>query len=206
LAKQKTKSPISILAEIGKIKGVQDFYLAGGTALTLLIGHRGSLDLDFFREAPFKNQDLIASLRDHFNLKIQEDQEKTLHVSLDGIRVSFLEYPYPLLGTTEWRGVRLASIIDIALMKIIGIHQRGEKKDFIDLYWILKKEKKTLWDIFSLFEKKFNRVSYDWMSFYKSLVFFKDANKSGPLLMEKENWDEVKIFFKKEVKKLIRLK
>ena len=98
-------------------------------------------------------------------------------------------------------GIRIASILDIACMKLDAVSGRGTKRDFIDLYFICQKEK--LAKIFKLFEKKYQKADYNLAFIQKSLVYFIDAEKDEmPKMIKKVSWEEVKRFFEKEVLKL----
>ena len=184
-----------------KIKetGILDrFYLAGGTALSLILGHRKSIDLDFFSASFPKTEILLAGLKP-LNPKIINQDKGTLDLYIDGVKVSFLEYNYPLIGDfLEFDGVRLASLSDIACMKLSAISSRGSKKDFIDLYFILKKE--GLDNILSLFKKKFQGVDYQMAHILKSLVYFEEADRDpDPVFLVPFDWGEAKQKIKEKV-------
>jgi len=86
------------------------FYLAGGTALALLLGHRISIDLDFFSENAFSVSSLVLQLNTLGNLKIEDQSENTFNGSLDGVKISFFYYPYPLLFPTKKIDLRRSSL------------------------------------------------------------------------------------------------
>lgn len=119
------------------------FILPAGTALALQIGHRDSIDFDFFTVEPFDTKLLFAKIESHFTshilLRVQ-DELNTLEIIVDGtIRLSFMTYPYTLITpvvTTEF--FDLASITDIGCMKLSAITSRTAYKDYVDLYFILK--------------------------------------------------------------------
>ena len=119
-------------------------YLADGTALALLIGHRDSVDLDFFSETSFSSLQLFNKLNEvlisNNILKVQEEKD-TLTVLVDKkIKISFFSYPYTLIKPlirSEY--INLAAIEDIGLMKLSAITGRTAIKDYVDLYWILQK-------------------------------------------------------------------
>ena len=120
-----------------------DFYLAGGTALALQIGHRESIDFDFFSEKKFNNNKLFEQIKNNlsaYQVKKVQDEKDTLTVILDNqSKISFFFYPYPLLEPliTE-KYLNLASIRDIACMKLSAIVNRSVQKDYVDLYFILQ--------------------------------------------------------------------
>ncbi|MCL4393050.1 nucleotidyl transferase AbiEii/AbiGii toxin family protein, partial [Patescibacteria group bacterium] len=131
-----TKNSLALLKDI---KSVSSFYLAGGTALSLQMGHRISYDLDFFTQEVFDTDKLLKSLNEVFKLHDVILTDGSLRGFTDDCEISFFLYQYPLVNKKEvYDGIFLASIKDIALMKIIAIGSRGARKDFYDLYFILK--------------------------------------------------------------------
>ena len=116
-------------------------------------------------------------------------------------------YPYPLLFKThKFLGIEIADIKDIAAMKISAIGDRGTKRDFIDLYFILNEAKVlTLEEAFKLYDKKFKVLSQNKIYLLKSLVYFDNADKDkSPKMIKKVSWQKVKKFFISEQKKLIK--
>ena len=85
------------LADLLSANALSGFYLAGGTGLALHLGHRRSLDLDFFREDSFSNDLLLAKVQSAGRVLIRARDEDTLHLDLDEVKVSFLRYPHPAL-------------------------------------------------------------------------------------------------------------
>lgn len=187
------------------VLGVEGFYLAGGTALALQLGHRLSEDFDFFINGDFKHYDIIDRLKVFPDLKILEERRGTLYCIVNNIKLSFISYKYPLLYNTVSYKVKLADIRDIALMKITAISGRGSKKDFVDLYFICKEGYSPEF-LFSLLEQKFQGVNYNRYHLIKSLAYFEDADKEPELeMLQPVNWHEVKEFFIDAQQKLARL-
>ena len=116
----------------------------------------------------------------------------TLNTYLNGVKLQFLEYPYPLIKpTTKWGSISLSSVEDIAATKIQTIGMRGSKKDFVDLYFLLKQF--TLPELFALMAKKYARVDYSQTHLLKSLVYFADAETQPlPKMHQPVTWDQVK--------------
>ncbi len=167
------------------------FYLAGGTALALQLGHRQSSDLDWFTPNFPKMQLLLQHLH-KYKIAITQTAPGTLDCLIDGVKVSFMEYTYPMIKhLIEFDGIKMAHTLDIACMKITAISSRGSKKDFIDLYKVL--ETITLDELFVLFEKKYNGVQYNKMHILKSLTYFDDAESDpDPDYLEPIEWETVK--------------
>ncbi len=192
------------LALLKDIKTINNFYLAGGTALSLQIGHRISYDLDFFTHNTFDSDMLLKSLNRVLKLKKVTITEGSLRGFSNECEISFFLYQYPLIDKKEiYNNIYLASIKDIALMKIIAIGSRGLKKDFYDLYFILKNYYKIT-DLFNIFSKKFGENDINQFHYIKSLTFFEMADNDHTLinLISNVSWDEVKIFFKEQSKLL----
>lgn len=170
---------------------ITPFYLAGGTALALQLGHRQSLDFDFFSDFNFNRLNLLRELGQYGDVMRFSETEGTLHCSLNGVKLSFFYYPHPTIELLQVDRLRLASIIDIALMKFEAIAGRGDKKDFIDLYFILRNH--ALPD---LLKKHSEKYGMDWSNRYhllKSLVYFNDADdQPSPLMFEDVTWMQVK--------------
>ena len=174
--------------------GITDAWtLAGGTALALQLGHRYSEDLDFFRTEFFDVSDLLARLAHVGNIHVQSRTGDTLHVRLAGLRISFLKSELPLLfPASEYRGLMLADPRDIAVMKVIAIGGRGSRKDFIDLYCLLKGGM-NLPEILSLIGKRFDNIDFNTYHLQKSLVWFEDAEAEPmPDMIRDIEWPSVR--------------
>ena len=171
---------------------VSEFYLAGGTALALELGHRISIDLDFFSVNDFSTQKIADRLKEKGHLEISSQDEDTLNGLLNGVKISFFKYPYQLLSPTkEYGGVALADERDIAAMKILAISHRGSKKDFVDLFVLLKIY--SLTDLLEFFNKKYKDYNYNTLHILKSLLYFTDADLDPePMYINAIAWSEVK--------------
>ena len=184
----------------------QTFYMAGGTCLALQLGHRISIDFDFFTQEEFSENSrtqLINKLKNLGSFEIIENKEGTLHARLNNVQLSFFYYPYKLLKpTVSWQKIRLAQLEDIAPMKLNAIIGRGSKKDFIDLFMISKKIR--LKKIFALCVKKFSNYPSFYLQAARALVFFNDADREPmPKMLINLNWDDIKLFFETEIKKIM---
>lgn len=186
------------------------WYLAGGTALALQVGHRRSLDLDFFTDKKSFHAERVERLLSAAGVwRTTRKQEGTLYGELDKAKISFIAYPFflhkePLLHAGT---VSLLSPKDIAVMKIIAISQRGKKRDFFDLYW-LSLNTQPLSSSIAAVHKQYT-VRTNLTHILKSLVYFDDAeNDPEPVISFDASWKKVKQFFTKEVpviaEKLIR--
>lgn len=188
-----------------------DWYLAGGTALALYAGHRQSVDLDFFSPqgtlgtSPlierFKNTDWETTL----------EREGTLYGVLAGAKMSFIAYPsFKHTEKSHWYGnVRVLTPMDIAVMKIIAISQRGRKRDFIDLFWYVQ-NKESLLVVMKKLPAQYPSVTHGYHHILESMMYFVDAEADPmPKLFFDADWKTIKAYFQAEVpnvaKELLRL-
>jgi hypothetical protein len=199
------KSTKDILDILSKQQFIRNFYLAGGTALALQYGHRISIDLDFFSQKNFSTDKLISEISKLGKFELLNREENTVDGLLNGVKVSFIGYPYCLLkDKIDYQGfIKLADASDIAVMKIMAVSGRNTKKDFIDLFWHMQKAGINLSDVLDLVDKKYADIKYDRYHIFKSLSYFVDADKEPmPKMLAQLRWKNIKIFFVKEVKRL----
>jgi len=193
----------SDLELLGRIPEVKQFYLAGGTALALLIGHRYSVDLDFFTTQKFSTTELLKKLLAHPNCVKQSMSEGTLYVELNNVSCSFIYYQYPLIDQTvssRWQ-IELASIVDIGAMKVNAIDGRGRRRDFIDLYFITQSRSMDV--VWEDFKKRYAETDLSTFHVKKSLTYFGDADGDPmPEMIKPVDWKKVRAFFEKETKGL----
>jgi hypothetical protein len=180
------------------------FYLAGGIGLALRLGHRRSKDFDFFTP----HGDPVIPLRDRLlripGFHVNDEREGTMHATLLGVGVTFLNYPYPLLQPPDplIPGVPVASLPDIAAMKLSAIVARGRRRDFVDLHAICGRI--PLAEALDAFRRKAGAAYYNPQIIAKALVYFIDAEKDAmPDLLVPVAWDDVKRFFEGEVRRLL---
>ena len=114
--------------------------LVGGTALALQYGHRRSVDLDFFGNTTEDIDELTEALHDSVECVVRGNCSKRIKsYMLNGVKVDIVNYDYPWIGDfVDEEGLRLASPQDIAAMKVNAVMGRGTKKDFIDVYFLLR--------------------------------------------------------------------
>ncbi len=171
------------------------FYLAGGTALALQFGHRLSQDLDFFTADLFDEQSLIQTLQTLEDFSLVAEAPHTLHTTIQGSRVTYLGYTYPLLFPfLRFLDVAVADPRDIACMKVSAIASRGTKRDFVDLY--VSAQRFGLAKILEWFDRKYAQTHHNKLHLLKSLTFFDDAEKDPmPRMLVLLDWEDVKRFF-----------
>ena len=188
---------------LGRKNLLAGWTLAGGTALALQFGHRRSIDLDLFNADEFDPRSLLKALAKVGKVSVQSQNASTLHISFNGVRISFLALERPILFPgTPYRELMIADPRDIAVMKLIAIGGRGSRKDFVDLYFILNAIG-GLDTIFELLAVRFENLDYSDSHLRKSLVYFEDAeHEPMPHMLREVSWDDVKAAITDEVRRL----
>jgi predicted nucleotidyltransferase component of viral defense system len=191
-------------------------YLAGGTAVYLYLKHRISVDLDFFTPENFNLEIFIHGIKkcfDDVDVELMEKNTVILFISKEKIKFSLFFFPYELLSETQSYVLQndiicpLASLEDIEAMKAVAVNQRGSAKDFIDLYFILKKTGHWFDDILKLVRKKYDLEKEYEYQLRTSFIYFDDAEREVDSIflvkedgkyekIRKNEWEEIKTFFK----------
>ena len=204
------KNRYELLKKISEIVSIDDYYMIGGTALSLQLGLRESYDFDFCVKNPFNNEILLKELQSIGNVEVIQNQKGTCDVLLNEVQVSFFYYPNKVIKefieTDEIPNLKIASILDIAIMKIIAIGGRGAKKDFFDLYNIIKKCNIQVDELINgLKQKCGNNINY--VNIIMGLSYFEDAeDEILPNTFIDYNWENIKKFFiefQKEVQNIL---
>lgn len=180
--------------------------LAGGTGLALQTGHRISDDFDFFRVDLPDSRELHEKLRCFGDYETLQESKHTLTVLLRGTKLSFFKAHAPFLFPgVPYRSFRIADIREIALMKLLAITNRGSRKDFIDLYIILREET-TLQDYFEMLPEKYDASTLNTYSILKSLTYFDDAEREPmPRMLVPFKWEECRSFFLRAAHSIVLL-
>jgi hypothetical protein len=159
-------------------------YLAGGPAVALHLGHRLSLDLDFFTPHDLDSlqwfKGLQISFSGDFTVSAVKIEKNTLVVTMNSTGFSLFVYPYELMETTvsdDSLPTPLASLRDLALMKLIAVNQRGACKDFIDLKFIMENTDLTFEGLLQDFGRKYAVGEEIFFQLKKSLIYFDDAER-----------------------------
>lgn len=188
-----TVSPecFELLKRIHASSAFHEFALAGGTSLSLRIGHRISVDLDFFSEKNFNSENLAEIISKEFrNCIVLVIEKNTVNVMIESIKVQFLGHLYGTLRPYEiLEDTKHYSFEDIAAMKLNALANRGEKKDFWDYSFLL--ERLLPLDTIEHFQRKYQKR--DPWHVIKSLSYFQDAdNQPDPIIIKPVSWQEVK--------------
>ena len=190
---------------VSTVPTVQRSYLAGGTALALHLGHRVSIDLDFFTQEPLDEKILLNDLLRLKEFKKEALAWRTVMGSVGKTKFSFFYYQYPLLAKTlPFEGIQLLDKPDIAAMKIQALGDRGTKRDFIDLYFLARDY--GLDKMLEFYNQKYGDLKEKSYHLVRSMNYFADAEADEKKLemLVPTPWEEVKKFFQKETLRLSR--
>jgi len=181
---------------------ISPFYLAGGTSLALQIGHRQSIDFDFFTEGDFNTARIVEHLRNIGKFELFDRSVDTLNGAINDVQISFFSYKYPLLNDFHQHlKLSLADMFDIALMKLEAISGRGIKKDFVDLYFLL--ERFSISELLRKYPQKYGVEISNHYHLLKSLVYFEDAEQQPmPTMLQNVSWKDIKGKIVLEVSKI----
>jgi len=190
-----------LLKNIQSIPEFNGLRLVGGTALALLIGHRKSVDLDFFG-AWDKQLDLLKLLSQCGKVKLvkQSPHGSVQIFKVNNVKVDIVSLPYEWLAPPiEEDGVRLASLCDIAAMKLHAITNRGRKRDFLDLAVFL--DHFSLSEMLAFYNQKYTNISP--FLVMRSLTYFEEAEKDRmPKMLVPLTWLKAKKRIQETVQQL----
>jgi len=191
------KTTLGLIKAIQSVPEFKTLKLVGGTNLALQIGHRKSVDIDLFGNLEIDSTLIVKKLKKIGDVKVIS-LSKTINIFfLNNIKVDIVNYPYKWLNNPIiFDKINLASLNDIAAMKLSAITNRGSKKDFIDLFFLLKK--RSLKQMLFLYLQKYSEGNE--FLVLKSLGYFDDADQEPmPFMFEKTEWSEVKNKIKQTV-------
>ncbi|MEQ1796958.1 MAG: nucleotidyl transferase AbiEii/AbiGii toxin family protein [Lacibacter sp.] len=202
MLQRKTVEPdtLSLIYSLQEKEYTQSFLLVGGTALALQLGHRTSTDIDFFTNVRFDVPDLLTSLQLDYSVEIRQQMRHALLTMINTVKTDFVFQPSDMIEQPFIsEQVRMASLKEIAAMKIGAITARGKKRDFIDLYCLL--DHFTLPEILDAFLTKYKNSTPELA--IRSLFYFEDAETDiEPKCFFPYNWKNIKEKIKKEASKL----
>lgn len=204
---EETISPtcFRLIQELSRQSFLNQFYLVGGTALSLQLGHRKSIDLDFFSQNEFEPMKWKSSVHALGEVESLELRRNNLSCKINKTKLEFLYFAYPNhFPLVSWEGIKMLDPKDIALFKILAIIGRNRKKDIIDLYFI-DKEVIDLQEIISLFFEKYEKGDISLLKQVETLFDDENVEKSDmPDMLKKVNWEEAYSMVKEKVSTAIR--
>lgn len=189
---------LELLKSICSLASFENFALGGGTNLALRLGHRLSVDLDFFSNKPFQNSAIFRAVTTRFPIaELLFEQNQTIMFTIDNIKVDFILYPFKWLQPFEiFDGVRLIALPDIIPMKLQALSNRFSKKDFWDIAFLLKIF--SLSEMVQIFKSKFPQIDPGYI--IHSLTNFEDAEREQqPIDLLPKTWEEIKNELRKAV-------
>ena len=199
----KTVEPftLELLKDLMSKDYLKHFFLVGGTALSLQIGHRVSVDLNLFTDKDYSTDELIPLLLKEYSVSPILQHPQTLICEINGVKVDFIRFRYKIIRPLfVEKGIRMLSVDDIAPMKLDAITGRGRKKDFYDLYFLLRRY--SIEQLFSLYLEKYPHQTTFHVA--RSMSYFVDAEADAdPIVFQKNlTWQMVKDGIVKEIRKL----
>lgn len=194
----------TLLKELLSIKELADFHLVGGTALSLLYGHRNSVDLDLFTSENFDNESIIKTLALIYgqDLEVRSSTFFGIFCYIHNIKVDLVKYRHPVIRpTVEPDGIRMFSVEDIMAMKIQAILGRGKKKDFWDIAELL--EHYPVQDFIVVHKEKYNTQNL-LITVPQAMLFFDDADDDeNPVSLKGQTWESVKTDIRNKVRRYL---
>lgn len=181
---------LGLLKKIQSLEMFADTRLVGGTALALQIGHRKSIDLDLFGPIDASLEEISGELSSFANVKPLSSSKAMRFLIVDDVKVDIVNYPYKWIDEPAGEGgIILAGIKDIAAMKLSAITNRGTKKDFIDLFFLLKLF--SFDELLAFYLQKYSDAQL--FTVLKSLTYFEDAEDDPmPMMTKPIMWQEIK--------------
>lgn len=181
---------LELLKSLQAQPAFKELRLVGGTSLALQIGHRISIDIDLFGKITGDEYEVSNQINAISSATVLNKTKNINIFLINDIKVDIVNYPYPWLSPPILTSnLKLASITDIAAMKLSAITGRGTKKDFIDLFFLLKEF--NLKEMFSFYKKKYPDGSE--FLVLKSLTHFNDAEEDeSPVMLIQQNWETIK--------------
>ena len=188
-----------------KLPYFPNFYVAGETGLAFQLGHRISVDFDLFWQKNIP-RDLLLEIKrvfKNFEIKVVVNHLEQLTVAIDGINVSFVKYPFPVISKPiEYQGIKILAPLEIAAMKAYALGRRATLKDYVDLYFVLKEKVSSLEEIIAFCEEKYGS-EFNLRLFLEQLIYLEDVEKIEiRFLKERIAISKIERFFEGEVKKI----
>ena len=180
---------LELLKSLMQKEYLNSFVLFGGTALALQMGNRESIDLELFSTADFSSNEILSSLLNDYQIVV--NNQHTLISTINQVKVDFIKFHYPFIKPfVTIENIRMASIEDIAAMKLDAMTGRGDKKDFYDLFFLLQHY--SIDDLFSFYSEKYPHQTT--FHVIRSLSYFEDAEiQPNPIVFDKTiTWEIVK--------------
>lgn len=182
---------LRLLVELQKEPMLQSFNLVGGTALALHLGHRKSVDLDFFTSESFDLNEIRSLLIEKYDFKVSYARSQTLKGFINGIKIDFIRFNYPHLFPCDViEDIRIESIPDIIAMKLLSITDNGSRiKDFVDIAYLSSYY--SLDEMLEFYVRKIPNTNK--VMPLKALTYFNDIDFNESVVMMNSDYDWQKI-------------
>ncbi len=133
-----SQSQLELLSLVSQFK--REFYLVGGTAIALHIGHRRSIDFDLFKNNRLKIKRIVDKIeKNNYNFRITRRVDDQLNLIINDVKFTFFEYPYDIEANKNFdKIIKLPDLLQLAAMKAFALGRRSKWKDYVDLYFIIK--------------------------------------------------------------------
>ncbi len=190
---------LDILKKLLSISELKNFFLVGGTCLSLRYGHRTSVDLDLFSIADFDNEEIITAIKRHFPQFTYKSNRVGVFGFIDGLKVDLVKhYFFKQIDTPIIEdGIRMFGDKDIIAMKVFAILKRAQKKDFWDIAELLQHY--SIQDFIDSYNEKYPNTQL-LISIPHAITYFLDAEESeAPVSLKKQTWVSIKKSIKKKV-------
>ena len=194
-------STLELLRRLMQEPLLKDTRLVGGTALALQLGHRSSVDLDLFGHFSCDDIQLRQMLASHGKIQVISSSPNVKIFTINDVKVDIVNYDSPWIEEmVVHEDLRLASIAEIAAMKVRAIMGRGTRKDFVDIYFLLQQF--SIFQIMDFYHQKYPDFN-DFIA-VKSLTYFDDAEQAPmPVMHDETSWETMKELIIKCVKRLV---
>jgi hypothetical protein len=183
---------LGLLRRLMDYEPLRNFNLVGGTALALQIGHRSSYDIDLFGKTDQSMASLVDQLQvDFTNINLLSRSEVIAAFTINGVKTDIVKYPFELLERANTiDGIRLLGLKDIAAMKMEAVTNRGKKRDFTDVYFLLHHF--SLEEMMDFYSRKFPAGNK--LLLLRSLTYFADADLDNDVkfVTQKVSWSHIK--------------
>jgi len=165
---------IELLPLISQFK--REYYLVGGTAIALYLGHRRSVDFDLFKNSTIRHKKNVQKIRNFgFEPLITRNVSEQMNLIVNEVKITFFEYPYQIEAAVFFEKIiKMPDLLDLAAMKAFALGRRSKWKDYVDLFFLLK-DKFTIKDISERAEKLFGDFFSEKL-FRAQLIYFKDID------------------------------
>jgi predicted nucleotidyltransferase component of viral defense system len=196
----------SVLKQLMEMPELKDFSLVGGTALSLLYGHRMSVDLDLFSNKLFENEVIVDALEKKFKQSFVNRSTNPrfgIFCFVDNVKIDIIRHPHILIRPQlNINDIRMFSTEDIIAMKVQAILGRGKKKDFWDIAELLQHF--SVADFIQFHKEKYSTQNL-LITVPQAITYFSDAEESeDPISLKNQTWEKVKAFISKKVSEYLK--